>query len=208
MEGLGEAAHQEHGQNAGADQHQAGGQQEVGGKPPHKVVQHPARRADKNVAFGDIALEDGPGRHIEFLVKGALHPAQLVVDAVLFFLRRPGHIFQHLIGDLLPGQMVAVGGQHHLALGVGEKEVDVGAFADQVQLIQGAVHLFPAGDVIPEIAHRPVGQLSHIVQGIKPLLGKVAAEQHQLGQAHHRYRQNQQGGHDGKEGHRYAFSHY
>ena len=141
-----------------------------------------------------------------------------MVDAA-FGLVHPG---QDLGGHRVAGQVVAVGGQHHLPLAVGKEEVDIGALADQVHLAQDglaalgglAVLGFQSAlfglfaQAVPDVDGGSGGQVPHVVQGGKALLGKIAAKQHQLGQAHHGHAQDHQGGHGGKKGHRYAFAHY
>ena len=213
VERLGQVAHQEHGQHAGADQHQAGRQQEVGAEPRHKRLQHLARGADKEVGPRPaVPAQDGPCRNVKPLVKGAAQPAHLVVDPAALA-GGFGYLLQQRGGHRLAGQVVAVGRQDHPARAVGEKEVDVGALADQVHLpedgLQPGAGFFVLGfQAVPHIGGGAGGEVADIVQGGKALLRKVPAEKHQLGQAHDGHSQDHQSGHGGKEGHRDTFAHY
>ena len=83
---------------------------------------------------------------------------------------------------------LGVGGNEDPALFIGEKEVSLGALADDLQLGVQSIQLGSLGQsrLLHDIIRRALGHIRHAVQRVVPLLGKIAAEQQPLRAAQHR----------------------
>ena len=205
LERVGQLPHQEGGQHAGAEQHDTGREEEVRPELLLEVGQPRAGGAEEEIA---AVVAPGilhvPHRDIALLGQHTVQRAQGVVGLVSADLVDQGLLHRVHI------QHLGVGGDQDIAALIGEKQVGLGALADDLQLGVQGIQLGTLGQsrLLHDIIRRALGHIRHAVQRVVPLLGKIAAEQQPLGAAQHRRAQNQQGGHHRKEGDRNTFAHY
>ena len=202
---VGEPPHQEGGHHAGAEQHDAGREEEVRpelfleGRQPcagGAEEQIPAAHALRipRLPDGDVALF---GQH-------AVQRAQHMVGLIL------PHLGYQLFGHSLLGQQLRIGRDENAAVLIGEKEVGLCALADDHQLVAQRIQLVAAGQrrLLHHVVRRPLGDLGHAVQRLVALLREIAVEQDPFRKSHHRRAQHQKGRHHRKEGDGNTFAHY
>ena len=205
LERVGQLPHQEGGQHAGAEQHDTGREEEVRAELLLEVGQPGTGGTEEEIATVVApCILHVPHRDIALLGQHTVQRAQGVVGLI------PGNFFHKLRPHNICSHHLGVGGNEDPALFIGEKEVSLGAFADDLQLGVQGIQLGPLGQsrLLHDIIRRALGHIRHTVQRVVPLLGKIAAEQQPLGAAQHRRAQHQQGGHHRKEGDRNTFAHY
>ena len=205
LERVGQLPHQEGGQHAGAEQHDAGREEEVRPELLLEVSQPRAGGAEKEIAaVVALGILHVPHRDITLLGQHTVQSAQGVVGLI------PGNFFHKLRPHNICSHHFGVRGNEDPAFFIGEKEVSLGALADDLQLGVQGIQLGSLGQsrLLHDIIRRALGHIRHAVQRVVPLLGKIAAEQQPLGAAQHRRAQHQQGGHHRKEGDRNTFAHY
>ena len=205
LERVGQLPHQKGGQHTGAEQHDAGREEEVRPKLLLEVGQPRAGGAEEEIAaVVALGILHVPHRDIALLGQHTVQRAQGVVGLI------PGNFFHKLRPHNICSHHLGVGGNEDPALFIGKKQVGLGALADDLQLGVQGIQLGPLGQsrLLHDIIRRALGHIRHAVQRVVPLLGKIAAEQQPLGAAQHRRAQHQQGGHHRKEGDRNTFAHY
>ena len=210
LQRVGELTHQQAGQHAGAQQHHAGGQEKVGPELLFKVGELRAGGAQKQPAAEQALVVDGLHRRdIAFFGQCAAQIAESVVV--------PGVRVSHCVGALADiqrhgggGKLVRVGGNKHIALSVGEKQIRLGALADDLQLGVQSVQLCALrhGLAVYQIFCGALGNAYHLIQCFVAILRKIIFEQHPLRAAHQHDAQHHQGGHHGEKGCGDTFTHY
>ena len=210
LQRVGKLTHQQAGQHTGAQQHYAGGHEEVGPELLFKVGELRAGGAQKQPAAEQALVVDGLHRRdIAFFGQGTAQIAESVVV--------PGVRVSHCVGALADiqrhgggGKLVRVGGDEHIALSVGEKQISLGALADDLQLGVQSVQLCPLrhGLAVYQILRSALGNVYHLIQCFVAILRKIILEQHPLRAAHQHDAQHHQGGHHGEKGCGDTFTHY
>ena len=210
LQRVGELTHQQAGQHAGAQQHHAGRQEEVGPELLFKVGELRAGGAQKQPAAEQALVVDGLHRRdIAFFGQGTAQIAESVVVPgvrVSHCVGAPADIQRHGGG----GKLVRVGGDEHIALSVGEKQISLGALADDLQLGVQSVQLCALrhGLAVYQILCGALGDIYHLIQCFVAILRKIILEQHPLRAAHQHDAQHHQGGHHGEKGCGDTFTHY
>ena len=129
----------------------------------------------------------------------------------------PGVRVSHRVGALadiqrhgVGGKLCRVGGNEHIALPVGEKQISLGALADDLQLGVQRVPLCALrhGLAVYQIFCGALGNVYHLIQCFVAILRKIILEQHPLRAAHQHDAQHHQGGHHGEKGRGDTFTHY
>ena len=175
-----------------------------------KVGELRAGGAQKQPAAEQALVVDGLHRRdIAFFGQGTAQIAESVVV--------PGVRVSHCVGALADiqrhgggGKLVRVGGDEHIALSVGEKQISLGALADDLQLGVQSVQLCALrhGLAVYQILCGALGDIYHLIQRFVAILRKIILEQHPLRAAHQHDAQHHQGGHHGEKGRGDTFTHY
>ena len=207
LQRVGELAHQDLGQDAGAQQHHAGRQQEVGPELLLELGELPAGGAQKDPAALAAAL-------VAHLTDGDIaffgqHPIQRTEHMVV--VRAGGRrLLHHLIRHGLCGEHFRAGSDQHPAVVVGEKQIGLCTLADDLQLGAQCVQLiaFRQLRLLDQILGRALGDAHHLIQCFVAVLGEVVLEQHPLRSSHQHDAQHHQGGHQREECRRDTLAHY
>ena len=178
LERVGKLVHQHFGQHAGAEQHHAGRQQEVG---PELLLE--LRQLLTGGAEEDITAVSAPlraqltGRDIALLREHTVHGTEEVV----VFRCRVG-LLQHRFRHSAAAELVRVGGDEHVALVVRKEQVGLRALANDLQLGAQGVQLLALGQsrLLHQILRCPPGDIDHLIQRGVAVLGKIIAEQQPL----------------------------
>ena len=207
LQRVGEFAHQQLGQDAGAQQHHAGRQQEVRPELLLELGELPAGGAQKDpaalVAVLVAHLTDGD---IAFFGQ---HPIQRTEHMVV--VRAGGRrLLHHLSRDSLLRQHLRAGSDQHPAVVVGEEQIGLRALADDLQLGVQGVQLVALRQrrLLGQILGRAAGDPHHLVQRLIAVPGKIILEQHPFRTAHQHDAQHHQGGHQREECRRDTLAHY
>jgi hypothetical protein len=210
LQRVGELAHQQAGQHAGAQQHDAGGHEEV---RPELLLEGGKLRAggaQKQPAAELIPVVNGlHHRDIAFFGQSAAKVGKSVVVAGVRVGNGVGalaDIQRH--GD--GGKFFQIGGDEHIALPVGKKEIGLGAFANDLQLGVQRVQLraLRHGLAVYQVLCGALGNVYHLIQRFVAFLREIAFEQHPLRAAHQHDAQHHQGGHQREKGRGDTFTHY
>ena len=207
LQRVGQAAHQKLCQQAGAQQHHAGGKQEVGPELLLELGQLVAGGAQEHIAAGlAVFVAHLADRDVAFLGQHAVQRAEHMVVVRAGCVDLLHHLARHGVGF----QLVRAGSDHHIAVVVCKEQISFGALADDLKLGAQSIQLvaFRQSSLLGQILGRALGDAHHLVQRFVAVLCKVVLEQHPLGSAHQHDAQHHESGHQREERGGNTFAHY
>ena len=160
LQRVGEPPHQDACQHTGAEQHDAGREEEVRPELILEIGQPCTGRAQEEIAAASaVVVHHFPHGNVAFFGQDAIQRAQ---DMVGLLIPHPGH--QGLRHGILR-QLRRVGGDEDMAVLIGQEQIGLGALADDLQLGAQRVQFLALGQgrLLDYVVRRPPGDLGHAV---------------------------------------------